>query len=153
MSLFGRREIADLKADKQRLATKVERLEEEKADLATLAEGRQAVIRQQASELEQLRQKAGARGVVAQQRGNALGRLSHRLGNVEAEYGHIDTYAAGMERRLDRALKACARYRAELAAQYRVNDFLGQQLLDSVSGHDPRLQVLADDVKNGEVTA
>jgi chromosome segregation ATPase len=115
VSLFGRREIADLKADKQRLATKVERLEEEKADLAPLAEGRQAVIRQQAR--------------------------------------HIDTYAAGMERRLDRALKACARYRADLAAQGRAVDFLGQQLLDSVSGHDPRLQALADDVKNGEVTS
>jgi hypothetical protein len=55
--------------------------------------------------------------------------------------------------RLGRALRACARYRRDLAAQYRVTDFLGQQLMDSVSGQDPRLKVLADAVKSSEVSS
>jgi chromosome segregation ATPase len=163
MSLFGWRE----KRHNKQLQRRVETLVEQRDDARKLAGIHQGNLMRMAQaranehdevtalrkENEALTVQAAARAAIAQDRGNALGRLSNRLANIEGEYDHIDGYAARMEERLDRALKACARYWAELSAQYRVTDFLGQQLMDSVSGQDPRPKALADAVKSSEVTS
>ncbi len=66
--------------------------------------------RRLARRIEDLKRRLADRGDVAQKRGTDLGRLDNRFGKLEAEYLHIDGYAARMEVRLDRALRAAARW-------------------------------------------
>lgn len=119
-----------------------ERCEVAEANERTERVARQTITRQHA-ELDadnrrlagrnkELQDKAQARGAVAQQRGTALGRLGTRLANVEGEYSHIDGYAARMEERLDRALKAAARYLSAYHAEKRRADHLQQRYDDAV---------------------
>lgn len=49
-------------------------------------------------------------------------------------------YAAGLERRLQRALKACRRYRAGLAEQTRRGDHLQARLDDALGLNDPHVK-------------
>ncbi|MFF7880949.1 hypothetical protein ACH40F_08280 [Streptomyces sp. NPDC020794] len=74
------------------------------------------------------RDQLTARGQLVQQRGTALGRISNRLDHIESEYSHIDGYAARMEERLDRALKAAARYLAAYHAEKHRADHLQTRL-------------------------
>lgn len=126
MSLFGWREKRRI----EDLQSRVERLVEQRDDARKLAGIHQGNLVRMAQahaalhdENTQLRKEtaasssqAEARASIAQDRGNALGRLGNRLANLETEYDHIDGYAALMGMRLDRALRACARYRREVAA-------------------------------------
>lgn len=99
------------------------------------------------SEIDALREQRAAtgnqlaaRGQLAQQRGTALGRISNRLDHIESEYSHIDGYAARMEERLDRALKATARYLAAYHAEKRRADGLQTRLDHALGLNDPAVE-------------
>jgi hypothetical protein len=128
VSLFGWREkrrIADLEAREARHLAKIEELTEAAGDFNA----------------RMLAQKA-----VARQRGEDLARLSNRQANTERYANETDTSLGRMELRLDRALRACLRVRRELAAQYRVNDRLSDQLMGSMGYSDVALSRLGVDL-------
>ncbi|MEU5624234.1 hypothetical protein [Streptomyces tendae] len=78
--------------------------------------------------VRELTRRLDARGDLAQQRGADLGRLNNRLGHAEAEFHHIDSYAARMEVRLDRALRGAARWMTAVWSRDRRIAILQQQL-------------------------
>jgi chromosome segregation ATPase len=92
------------------------------------------------NEVDGLREQLAARGQLVQQRGTALGRISNRLDHIESEYSHIDGYAARMEERLDRALKAAARYLAAYHAEKKRADGLQAQLDHALGLNDPAVE-------------
>lgn len=87
-----------------------------------------ATNRRLAGRVEELKRRLDDRGDVVQKRGADLGRLDNRFGKLEAEYIHIDGYAARMEVRLDRALTGAARWMTAVWARDRRIAILKQQL-------------------------
>lgn len=90
-------------------------------------------------QLAAARKQLATRGQLVQQRGTALGRISNRLDHAVSEYSHIDGYAARLETRLDRALKACARYLDAYHAEKRRADRLQAQWDDVFGLNKPEV--------------
>jgi ATP-dependent Clp protease ATP-binding subunit ClpA len=146
VSLFGWREkrrIEDLEDRLQQHRDRIGKLEEANGDLTALAEGRKAALTLAATERDRYRRDAADLGRM----------LTREVAEAVEDVAAAQAVAARYRLAWKSARRWAVRRKTELDAQYRVVDFLGQQLLDSVSGQDPRLKALADAVKDSEVTA
>lgn len=146
MSLFGWREkrrIEDLEDRLHQHRRSIARLEEKNEDPRATVQGQKRVISLQADEVRGYRKQVDGLGQM----------LTREVAEAVDDVAAAELRAGQYAGRLRRALKACVRYRAELAAQYRVSDFLSEQFIHSVSGDDPRPRALADAVKASEVTS
>jgi hypothetical protein len=167
VSLFGWREKRHNKQLQRRVETLIEQRDDARklagihqGNLVRMAQARAAQheevtrLRKEAADLGQMLTRevveadedVTAEGARAERYRLAWQSARNRAGVLGLVTAVRDDDALWLRGRLDRAVRACIRYRHDLAAQHRVNDRLSDQLMGSMGYSDVALSRLGVDL-------